>query len=62
MLGLRQVMPGWANDPVWRHHGRQGREGRVVSGKPPPGGHRVAGGKGRSGLNNNRYITISDVA
>ena len=32
ILGQRQGTPGWADDPVWRHDGRQGREGRCMSG------------------------------
>ena len=31
----RKVMPGWANDPVWRQDDGKGREGRGVIGKPP---------------------------
>ena len=45
MLGRIQVMPGWTNDPVWRHDGQQGREGRGMIGYPP-GQTRVAGRKG----------------
>ena len=25
ILGQIQVTPGWKNDPMWRHNGRQGR-------------------------------------
>ena len=62
MMGRRQVTPGWANDPVWRHDVRQGRDGRVTSGKPLLGEHRVAGGKGWIRLKKNSYVEISDGA
>ena len=25
MMGRIKVTPGWSNDPMWRHNGRQGR-------------------------------------
>ena len=61
-LGRRQVTPVWVNDPVWRHDGQQGREGRGMSGLPPPGGHGVDVREGRRGNKRNRYITNSDGA
>ena len=36
MLVQIQVTPRWENDHVWRNDGRKGREGRGVSGQPPP--------------------------
>ena len=32
MMGQRQLTNGWANNPVWGHNGRKGRDGRGMSG------------------------------
>ena len=53
MLGWRHVTPRWSNDPVWRHNGRNRREGQGGCGYPPPGG------EGRSGLRRVSYVTIN---
>ena len=60
ILGWRQVMPGWVNDPVWIHDSRKDREGRGVSGYPPWAYIGWRAEKGWIGLNKNIYVTISD--
>ena len=58
ILEWRKVTPGWANDPVWRHNDRKGREGRVVIGYPSRADIRRKAEKGWSGLKNNSYEII----
>ena len=60
MLGRRQVTPRWLNDPVWRHDGRNGREGQGRCVYSPPGGKRVDDEEGQNGLIRLAYVKIND--
>ena len=60
ILVQRQVMPMWADDPIWRHERRWWRGCLGRRGLPPPKDIRRR--KGRAGWDKNKYITISDRA
>ena len=57
MLGLRQVMPRYANDPVWLHDRirQESGQGRVRA--SPPERNQAGGGEGRIGLRTVDYLT-----
>ena len=57
MMGRRQVMPKWADDPVRRHIGGGGVG--AGGGCPPPEGNPEAGREGGVGQVNT-YARISD--
>ena len=50
MLGQRQVVPRWANDPVWLHIGSRQESGQGRVRAPPPEGNKAEGREGRIGL------------
>ena len=64
MLGRRQVIPRWLNDPVWLHDGSRWESGQGLVRAPPPR-RKLGGGRRRAErVKNSRvaYVTINNRA